>query len=63
VIAALHRMALQAMSSPRSKEEFANVNAEIATNRSPQEFAAEIKSEMTNWEKLVPEVLALPAEQ
>jgi tripartite-type tricarboxylate transporter receptor subunit TctC len=63
VIAALHRTALQAMSSPPSKEEFANVNAEIATSRSPQDFAAEIRSEMANWEKLVPEVLALPAEQ
>ncbi len=63
VITLLHRTALQAMSSPRAKEEFANVNAEIATSASPQAFAAEIKSEMANWEKLVPDVLGLPAEQ
>jgi tripartite-type tricarboxylate transporter receptor subunit TctC len=63
VIRTLHKAAVEAMNSARAKEEFAKVNAEITTSESPEKLAAEIKTEMANWEKLVPEVMALPQEQ
>jgi tripartite-type tricarboxylate transporter receptor subunit TctC len=63
IIVALHKAAVEAMNSPRSKEEFAKINAEITTSEAPAKFAAEIKAERASWEKLVPEVMGLPAEQ
>ena len=63
IAGALHGIAVEAMNSPRAKAEFAGINAEIITSESSKKFAAEIRTEMANWEKLVPEVLGLPAEQ
>jgi hypothetical protein len=39
------------------------VNATVTTSESPDKVAAEIKSEMATWERLAPEVMALPQEQ
>ena len=50
------------MNSPDAKAAFDKVNATITTSETPVKFASEIKGEMVTWQKLLPEVLALPAE-
>lgn len=60
VIRAVHKAAIEAMSSARAKEEIGKVNAAIVTSETPEQLAAEIKAEMATWEKLMPEVMALP---
>jgi tripartite-type tricarboxylate transporter receptor subunit TctC len=52
----------RAMHAPAALEAFAKVNAGVATSESPEKFAAEVKAEMTKWEKVIPEVMALPQE-
>ncbi len=52
----------RAMNAPSAREAFAKVNAAVAVSESPDKFAAEIKLEMAKWEKVVPEVMALPQE-
>ncbi|PWT88618.1 MAG: hypothetical protein C5B56_08440 [Proteobacteria bacterium] len=63
IIRALHKAAVAAMTSPAARQEIAKVNAAVITSETPEKLAAEIKAEMATWEKLVPEVLALPQEQ
>jgi tripartite-type tricarboxylate transporter receptor subunit TctC len=60
IIARLHRALTAAMSTQEASDAFAAVNASIATSTSPEAFAAEIRSEMARWERLKPEILALP---
>jgi tripartite-type tricarboxylate transporter receptor subunit TctC len=60
VIHAVHKAAIEAMNSARAKEEIGKVNAAIVTSETPEKLAAEIKAEMATWEKLMPEVMALP---
>ena len=62
IIARLHDAVVAAMRTEASREAFAAVNAAIATSKSPNAFAAEISSEMAKWERLKPEILALPQE-
>jgi tripartite-type tricarboxylate transporter receptor subunit TctC len=63
IIRALHKAAIEAMNSAGARDEIAKVNAGVTVSPSPEKFAADIKSEMATWEKLVPEVMALPQEQ
>jgi tripartite-type tricarboxylate transporter receptor subunit TctC len=63
--AAVHTLfeaAGKAMNAPSARDAFATVNATVATSASPEKFAAEIGTEMTKWEKVIPEVMALPQE-
>ena len=62
IILALHKAAVAAMGSDRVRDEIAKVNAAIVTNATPDQMAAEIKAEMAKWEKLIPDVMALPKE-
>ena len=62
IVELLHRSAIQAMNSPEAKAAFEKVNAAIVTSESPARFASDIKAEMSTWQQLLPEVLALPAE-
>ncbi len=62
VIRFIHQAALKAMNSPEARSAFDKVNAAIVTSERPEKFAEEIKSEMTTWQQLQTEVLALPAE-
>jgi tripartite-type tricarboxylate transporter receptor subunit TctC len=63
IIQAVHKAAVGAMSTAAAREEIAKVNATVITSESPEKLAAEIRDEMTTWEKLAPEVMGLPAEQ
>jgi len=60
IIARLYDAVVSAMLTEASQEAFAAVNAAIATSESPTAFAEEISSEMARWERLKPEILALP---
>ena len=60
IIARLHHAVAGAISTQEASESFAAVNAAIATSASPESFATEIRSEMARWERLKPEILALP---
>jgi tripartite-type tricarboxylate transporter receptor subunit TctC len=62
IIGALHKAAVAAMNAARTREEIAKVNAAVVTSESPEQLAAEIRAEMATWQKLVPEVMALPKE-
>jgi len=62
IVQLLHQAALKAMNSPEAKTAFDKVNAAITTSETPAKFATEIKGEMTTWQQLLPEVLALPPE-
>jgi len=62
IIRALHKAAVEGMSSSAARSEIEKVNAAVTTSDSPEAFAAEIKSEMAKWEKLAPDVMALPQE-
>lgn len=62
VVTLLHRAALQAMSTPEARAAFDKVNAAITTSTTPAGFAAEIAAERATWQKVLPEVLALPQE-
>jgi tripartite-type tricarboxylate transporter receptor subunit TctC len=62
IIARLHRAVVAAMSTASAKEAFRFVGAAITTSASPEEFAAEIRSEMAVWEPMRPEIMALPQE-
>jgi tripartite-type tricarboxylate transporter receptor subunit TctC len=63
IIQTLHQAAVDAMTSLKGREEIAKVNAAVTTSESPDKLAAEIKGEMATWERLAPEVMALPQEQ
>jgi tripartite-type tricarboxylate transporter receptor subunit TctC len=63
VIAQLHRAVAAAMSSTTAKEALGQVNAAITISASPEAFRAEIETEMTNWERLKPQILALPQQE
>jgi tripartite-type tricarboxylate transporter receptor subunit TctC len=63
IIQMLHRAAVDAMTATESRQEIAKVNAAVTTSESPDKLAAEIKNEMATWERLAPEVMALPQEQ
>jgi tripartite-type tricarboxylate transporter receptor subunit TctC len=60
IIRALHAAAVQAMNTGTARDEIAKVNATIVTSETPDKFSAEIGAEMTNWQKLVPDVMGLP---
>ena len=62
-IFALQKAAIEAMNSAAAKDEIEKVNAAVTTSESPEKFAADIKNEMAQWDKLVPEVMALPQER
>jgi tripartite-type tricarboxylate transporter receptor subunit TctC len=62
VISALHKATIEAMNSARAKEEIGKVNAAVITSETPDKLASEITAEMASWEKLIPEVMALPKE-
>ncbi len=62
IIARLHSAVLAAMSTASAKEAFRFVDAAIATSTSPEEFTAEITSEMAVWERMKPRIMALPQE-
>ncbi len=62
IVRLLHEAAVKAMNSPEAKVAFDKVNATVITSATPNKFASEIKDEMATWQKLRPEVLALPAE-
>jgi hypothetical protein len=59
----VHKAAVNAMTSLEGRQEITKVNATVTTSESPDKLAAEIKSEMATWERLAPEVMALPQEQ
>jgi tripartite-type tricarboxylate transporter receptor subunit TctC len=63
IIRAVHKAAVDAMTSVEGRQEIAKVNATVTTSESPDKLAAEIKSEMATWERLAPEVMGLPQEQ
>jgi tripartite-type tricarboxylate transporter receptor subunit TctC len=60
IIARLHRTVVKVMNTPSAKEAFTAVNAEIVTSASPDAFEAEIRSEMMIWERMRPQIIALP---
>jgi tripartite-type tricarboxylate transporter receptor subunit TctC len=62
IVGVLHRAAVKAMNSPETKAAFDKVNAAVTTSETPVKFAAEINGEMATWQRLLPEVLALPQE-
>jgi tripartite-type tricarboxylate transporter receptor subunit TctC len=62
IVRALHKAAVAAMTSAEGRQEITKVNAAVTTSETPDKLAAEIKAEMAKWEKLVPEVMALPQE-
>jgi len=63
IIHAVHKAAVDAMATVEGRQEIAKVNATVTTSESPDKIAAEIKSEMVTWERLAPEVMALPQER
>jgi tripartite-type tricarboxylate transporter receptor subunit TctC len=63
VIQNLHKAAVEAMNSATAKEEIAKVNADITTNETPEQLAAEIQAEMATWERMAAQVMALPADK
>ena len=63
IIHALHKAAVDAMTSQEGRQEIAKVNATVTTSGSPAELTAEIKREMATWERMAPQVMALPQEQ
>jgi tripartite-type tricarboxylate transporter receptor subunit TctC len=62
IVQLLHEAAVKAMNSPEAKAAFDKVNATITISETSIKFASEIKGEMATWQKLQPEILALPAE-
>jgi len=60
LIRALHKAAIEAMSTAKARQEIAKVDAAVVTSETPEHLAAEIKGEMATWEKLVPQVMSLP---
>jgi len=62
IVGVLHRAAVKAMNSPETKAAFDKVNAAVTMSETPVKFAAEINGEMATWQRLLPEVLALPQE-
>lgn len=62
VVQLLYDATVKAMNSPEAKAAFDKVNATVTISASPAKFAGEIKDEMATWQKLLPEVLALPSE-
>ena len=61
-IVTLHRATLAALDGASAQQAFREVGAAITISASPESFAAEIKSEMATWERMKPEILALPQE-
>jgi tripartite-type tricarboxylate transporter receptor subunit TctC len=62
VVRAVHKAAVAAMNAARTRDEIGKVNAAVVTSESAEKLAAEISAEMAIWQKLVPEVMALPKE-
>jgi tripartite-type tricarboxylate transporter receptor subunit TctC len=62
IVRALHRAAVAAMSSAKASQQIAKVNAAVVTSETPEKLAVEISAERATWEKLAPEVMALPKE-
>jgi tripartite-type tricarboxylate transporter receptor subunit TctC len=62
IVRTLHKTAAAAMSSAKVRDEIAKVNAAVVTSESPEKLAAEIRDEMTTWQRLAPQVMALPKE-
>jgi tripartite-type tricarboxylate transporter receptor subunit TctC len=60
IIACLQHAAIAAMSSAAAAQAFRSVDATITTSSSPQAFAQQIEAEMAVWQRMIPEVLALP---
>ncbi len=56
VVRRLHGAALRALDSDEAKAAFRNAGARVAPSASPEEFAAEIKAEMAQWERLTAEI-------
>jgi len=62
IVQPLHDAAVTAMSTAEAHAAFDKVNAAIATSATPAQFATEIKAERATWQRLLPEILALPQE-
>jgi tripartite-type tricarboxylate transporter receptor subunit TctC len=62
MLAALHRAAVTAISSAQARAALAKVNATVNVSASPDAFADAISAEMTRWELLRPQIMALARE-
>jgi tripartite-type tricarboxylate transporter receptor subunit TctC len=62
IVQRLHKAALEAMRSAGAKAAFDKVNAAVTTSDTPAQFEGQIQAERATWQRLQPEVLALPAE-
>ena len=62
ILARLYGAAVAAMSTASAKDAIKSVDAAIATSASPEAFSTEIKNEMAVWERMKPEIMALPQE-
>lgn len=62
VVELVHQAAVKAMSTPEAHAAFDKVNAAITTSTTPGRFAAEIAAEMATWQRVLPDVLAMPQE-
>jgi tripartite-type tricarboxylate transporter receptor subunit TctC len=61
VIERLHHALRDAMQTPGAADAFDSVDAAIVVSASPEAFEAEIKAEMALWERMKPQIMALPA--
>lgn len=61
VIDRLYRALHDAMQTRAAADAFDSVDAAILVSASPEAFEAEIKAEMALWERMKPQIMALPA--
>lgn len=52
IVRLLHQTVIRALNSEEAKAAFGNVGARVVPSASPEQFAAEIKAEMAQWEKV-----------
>ncbi len=56
----MHAAVVRAMNTPAARSAIEAVDADVLTSASPAAFAAEIACEMTRWELMKAQILALP---
>jgi tripartite-type tricarboxylate transporter receptor subunit TctC len=56
IVRLLHRAVIQALNSDEAKAAFGKAGARVVPSASPEQFAAEIKAEMAQWEKVSAEI-------
>jgi tripartite-type tricarboxylate transporter receptor subunit TctC len=56
VVRQLHGTVVRALNADETKAVFETVGARVAPSSSPEQFAAEIKAEMAQWEKVRPDI-------